>query len=359
MGHRHPVADTDAHFRIDAITRNISAVSGKTALIQGDHNSERFTFELARFIDNHDMSLCNSVQIHYINIDAITNKQNRGMYEVQDMKVSPGNEDSVVLTWLISSNATQYAGSLNFVVKFKCVSEDGTVDYVWNSGIFKGISVSNGIDNGEIIAEEYVDILEQWKAEIDSETVIKRIESLDQENMVNLRDIEDGMYILYGYFKPFSGSDSTLIIDNGFYMVTREDDGSHLLNISPLNFKMTCHEILVDDTAENGFTYNNTRINLLDVYESMNGGSRVSEVTLLADGWVGEASPYSQIVAIDGITPYSQVDLTPSVEQLVIFHDKDLAFVTENDDGVVTVYAIGQKPANDYTVQVTITEVNV
>jgi hypothetical protein len=53
------------------------------------------------------------------------------------------------------------------------------------------------------------------------------------------------------------------------------------------------------------------------------------------------------------------VDLTPSVEQLTIFHDKDLAFVTENEDGTVTVYAIGQKPENDYTIQATIKEVAV
>lgn len=86
---------------------------------------------------------------------------------------------------------------------------------------------------------------------------------------------------------------------------------------------------------------------------------KVANIALLADKWVGNASPYSQVVAIEGITEYSQVDLKPSVEQLSVFHDKDLAFVTENDDGVVTVYAIGDKPTNDYTIQVSITEVNV
>lgn len=84
---------------------------------------------------------------------------------------------------------------------------------------------------------------------------------------------------------------------------------------------------------------------------------RVSEVNLLASAWVGDSSPYSQIVAIDGVTEYSQVDLKPSVTQLAIFHDKDLAFVTENEDGIVTVYALGDKPANDYIMQVAITEV--
>ena len=87
--------------------------------------------------------------------------------------------------------------------------------------------------------------------------------------------------------------------------------------------------------------------------------ARIGYVTILANKWVGADSPYSQVVKVDGATANSQVDLTPSVEQLATFHKKDLAFVTENDDGVVTVYAIGQKPVNDYTIQVTITEVNV
>lgn len=85
--------------------------------------------------------------------------------------------------------------------------------------------------------------------------------------------------------------------------------------------------------------------------------AKLGEVTLLADAWIGAKNLYSQVVSIEGVTERSQVDLTPDVEQLAVFYEKDLAFVTENEDGVVTVYAIGQKPTNDYTIQVTITEV--
>lgn len=85
--------------------------------------------------------------------------------------------------------------------------------------------------------------------------------------------------------------------------------------------------------------------------------SRIAYVTLLSSAWEGEENLYSQVVNVDGATKNSQVDLTPSVEQLAIFYNKDLAFVTENENGVVTVYAIGQKPQNDYTIQVTLTEV--
>jgi hypothetical protein len=87
--------------------------------------------------------------------------------------------------------------------------------------------------------------------------------------------------------------------------------------------------------------------------------AKIASIDLLASNWIGNTSPYSQIVEIDGVTENSQVDLTPSIEQLVIFYEKDLGFVAENEDGIVTVYAIGQKPENDYAMQVTITEVDI
>ena len=84
--------------------------------------------------------------------------------------------------------------------------------------------------------------------------------------------------------------------------------------------------------------------------------AKISTVTLLADAWTGDNNIYGQVVSIEGVTEHSQVDLTPSIEQLAVFYEKDVTFVTENEDGVVTVYAIGQKPENDYVIQVTITE---
>lgn len=105
----------------------------------------------------------------------------------------------------------------------------------------------------------------------------------------------------------------------------------------------------------NGFS--GTEEEWLESLKSKTSSATIGNVALLASKWVGTASPYSQVVQISGVTKNSQVDLTPSIEQLAIFHHKDLAFVTENVDGVVTVYALGDKPTNDYTIQVTITEV--
>lgn len=87
--------------------------------------------------------------------------------------------------------------------------------------------------------------------------------------------------------------------------------------------------------------------------------TRIS-VTIYADKWVkANDDRWYQIVTVDNavITSRSKVDLQPSSDQLAIFHEKDLAFVTENEDGVVSVYCVGQVPTNDYTIQATVMEV--
>lgn len=103
----------------------------------------------------------------------------------------------------------------------------------------------------------------------------------------------------------------------------------------------------------------NAKLDELKDITTPSGFAKIGWVTILATAWEGADYLYHQVVNIEGVTENSQVDLTPNVQQLAIFYEKDLTFVTENDGGVVTVYAIGQKPENDYTIQVTITEVDV
>lgn len=92
----------------------------------------------------------------------------------------------------------------------------------------------------------------------------------------------------------------------------------------------------------------------------VNSLPRTTTVNLLASNWVQTVdSQYAQVVSIDGVTERSQVDLQPTAEQLLIFYEKDISFVAENDNGVVTVYCIGQVPLNDYTIQATVTEVEI
>lgn len=165
MAHAHSVYDCDTHFKIDPITRNITNVgSGKTTVLQYDHNSERFTFELPRYVEGHDMMGCNRVEVHYINIDSQTKQESKGLYEVQDLQTSPESDDVVICSWLISGKATKYAGSLVFLVRFACIL-DGNVEYSWNTAIYSNIRVSSGIYNSEEIIAPYPDVLQQWADE--------------------------------------------------------------------------------------------------------------------------------------------------------------------------------------------------
>lgn len=146
MAHIHSVYDTDKHFTIDPATRElVNQTPTKTRIMRYDHNSERITFDLPRMIEGHDIMKCNVVQVHYNNIDAVTNAVNPGLYEVVDLQLSPEDDNVVICSWLISGNATNMVGPLHFRITFKCVTD--RVDYVWNTDVYKGLSVSDGINN--------------------------------------------------------------------------------------------------------------------------------------------------------------------------------------------------------------------
>lgn len=259
MAHLHEISDSDVSFVIDPITRAITTGSSKLYLAQHDHNSERYTFRVPRFIEGHDLSQCGTVIIDYTNTDKKKTATKRGSYVSTDVTVE---KDNVLFSWLVSREATQLVGYLTFSVAFRCYDDDHNIIYEWGTDTFKRITIIEKTRHDPTILSKIPDLIDQIRAEVS--------EALASKSKITIGSIE-----------------------------------------------------------------------------------------LLADKWVSVENWFSQVVNIEGITEYSQVDLTPSIEQLAIFYEKDLTFVTENDGGVLTVYAIGQKPTNDYTIQVTIKEVTV
>lgn len=167
MAHIHDVIDANLPFEIDPITRKvrihtIDESKSKIYITQYDHNSERITFRIPRTVDGHDMLTCNSVRVHFINVSADRRSSATGVYDVDDLHIDPRDPEVVTGTWLVSRNATQLAGILTFVICFVC-SSDGGEDYAWNSAMCSDIVVFDGIHNTDIAAEEYIDLLEQWK----------------------------------------------------------------------------------------------------------------------------------------------------------------------------------------------------
>lgn len=167
MSHIHRIYDTDLHFIIDPITRKITSESGKVTLMQNDHLSERFTFEIPRYIEGHDMGLTDKVEIHYINASS-ANRQtvNKDIYTVDDLQISPDSDDIVICSWLISKNATIYEGTLHFVLRFVCYSDD-EIEYQWFTDIYKGIGIAPAIYNTDVIDQKYdIDVVENWKRDV-------------------------------------------------------------------------------------------------------------------------------------------------------------------------------------------------
>jgi hypothetical protein len=82
-------------------------------------------------------------------------------------------------------------------------------------------------------------------------------------------------------------------------------------------------------------------------------------VTVYADKWVADGeNKFSQVVEVEGITEKSDLIIKISAEQLEKLYPKSLSFVACNENGVVTIYAVGQNPPqNDYVIQINVSEV--
>ena len=184
--HTHDVYDTGKYFEINGISRFIKETSDtKLVLVQGDHNSEVITFQMPRYIDGHDMLLCNKIRVHYINLDTKTNDKSADIYEVTDLALCEECEDeTLTFTWKIEAPATKYFGNLSFLIKFEC-TEGENILYQWNTAKYVGTNVLAGIDNSEEFVEKYSNVLEEWYNEL-----TKGADSIEELNQQALTEIE-------------------------------------------------------------------------------------------------------------------------------------------------------------------------
>ena len=156
-------------------------------------------------------------------------------------------------------------------------------------------------------------------------------------------------------FKPLRGSRTTLeaqpLHDGYAYFCT--DDGSFHIDFTDIDGNLTRKQISAKDCETLA------GMSLDSILNSINSTvGKVSTISLPTTGWVEATNVYSQVVTVAGVTANSKVDLYPTPEQLVELQAMGIALVAVNEDGVVTVYALNNKPTSDYNMQVTLTEVN-
>ena len=232
MAHTHPVVDSDSRFVINSTTRSISTTSDKLELIQGDHQSERITFEIPKIVEGHDMSLCDRIEVHYINIDRRTSATSRDVYIADDVAV---DGDKLTFSWLISGNATKYYGRLNFIILFECLDPDGNYTYKWNTEICKLLTIGEGISNTSAVIEDHSDILEKFRKEILEEAGEKSVQPDWSQNDSTAKD--------YVKNRPFYTGDpvETVFVEESTVSFSDTGEGYYMAQF-PSNFEATVGE---------------------------------------------------------------------------------------------------------------------
>lgn len=169
----HNIIDPDLHFIIDADDRSITNETGqKLTIMQYDHNSERATFELPRYIEDHDMYACDLVMVLFTNTSKGTSSSNRstssGVYQVTDLAIKQDYPDTLTCSWLIAREATQYVGTLKFQLQFVChENEDKQIpEYYWHTDQCDMIEVKASLSSGNDVGEAYPDILTSMDARV-------------------------------------------------------------------------------------------------------------------------------------------------------------------------------------------------
>lgn len=155
-------------FEIDPVERDIINLSS-IELVQHDHNSTRIGFKIPRYVNDHDVLLCDNIEVHYINIAASGSNRKADVYNITDLAVDEDPE-YVVFSWLISKNATSLNGKLNFSVHLGKIGENEQGEpietYIWNTEIISCITINQSIKNDPSTDKETADTLLAIEAEI-------------------------------------------------------------------------------------------------------------------------------------------------------------------------------------------------
>lgn len=303
MPHIHNIVDTDSHFHINPVTREVTTKADKLYVVQYDHDSERFTFQIPRYVEEHDMSLCDRIEVHYSNMIRNKKQQNDDVYIVNKDDCT-FDYDTFFFSWLISSNATQLVGSLKFTLSFVCLADDGTVSYEWSTAMFENIQVLTKLENAAIVREKYPDLYNQLKQEI-----LDSIPSSGGE--VDSKEVERIVLEYLAANPPAQGEPGTPGEDgdDGYSPtidVTQTEVG-HNLTITDVNGTKTVEvlngtdgkdgvspTIEVTDT-ENGHLLTITDVNGTKTVEVLNGtdgtgGSSEEEIKQMVDDYMEENS---------------------------------------------------------------------
>ena len=207
--HNHNIVDADPHFSINVESRVITTTAKKVSIMQYDHKSERFSFDIPATIEGHDMLSCDRIEVHYCNTGT-DRSTHFGVYTVDDVAVVTEDMphcydpevEKIHFSWLIDQDCTQKAGTLTFAILFACTgevenpetgeTETGDV-YIWATDIYNSIAIKQSMKNRDVVYETYSDILLKWKDDIDKQ-LAEQDEEIDSNYDVFKDEMEEYVY---------------------------------------------------------------------------------------------------------------------------------------------------------------------
>ena len=162
------LSEDDGIFVIDGESRTITVPDSERLFgVEGDKDVERKYFQSPKIVgDNIDLSQ-HQIYVSYVFTTTENNTVfptiGNGLYHCDDVEVSG---DNITFSWLLSGNVFANPGFIAFKVMAK-KSEGGELKTKWNTAPAIG-TVLLTVPDGEEIAEEYPDIINQLLTKMES-----------------------------------------------------------------------------------------------------------------------------------------------------------------------------------------------
>lgn len=156
----------------------------------------------------------------------------------------------------------------------------------------------------------------------------------DTSNMLNLRDLASGTYVLYGKFRPYAGSTATVTFASDLLVnIITKTAGTHVQVFYPVN---NCVQFL--NITDSSYERTNVYLNDLVTHVGTLSDLTTEEKTSLV-GAINELAQKSATPVVDGFSPIATVKTVTEGAKITIT-DKNgttTATVTNGKDGVTPV----------------------
>ena len=122
--------------------------------VTNDYNTNIVSFQCDKILEHHSLVECNNKIIKWHNTSS--NAMGSDVLQVIEEK---SDSDQFTLSWLVPPEATTKAGTLKIAICF-CDVENDTIAYKWNSLVYSGLQVGQGMDNISIVGVPLSEIID-------------------------------------------------------------------------------------------------------------------------------------------------------------------------------------------------------